>query len=306
MKEARLRFCQEHKDWTLEDWKNVIWTDETLVCLSHRRGGVRVWRTKADKYDPTVVRPRWHGASEFMFWGCFSYDKKGPCHIWKPETAQERKAAQKQIDKLNKELEPALKAEWELNQRMERLRITQNVPGPKPQWKMNAENGALVRTKGKGGIDWWRYQQVILKPKLIPFALECMKDHPHTIVQEDKAPSHASKYQHSVFSFHKIARLFWPGNSPDLNMIEPCWPHMKRRTTRKGPPTNRKDAEKVWRQCWAELEQGRIQRWIERIVRHVRQVNDLYGDNNYREGSTEESVDSRKARWQARARRNYS
>ena len=80
---------------------------------------------------------------------------------------------------------------------------------------------------------------------------------------------------------------------------------MKRITTRKGPPTNRKDAEKVWRKCWRELEQGRIQRWIERIVRHVKQVNDLHGDNNYREGSTEESVDSRKARWEARARRNY-
>lgn len=89
MKAARLKFCQDHKDWTLEDWKdwkNVTWTDETSVCLGHRRGSVRVWRTKQDRYDPTVVRPRWHGASEFMFWGCFSYDKKGPCHIWKPET----------------------------------------------------------------------------------------------------------------------------------------------------------------------------------------------------------------------------
>jgi transposase len=102
---------------------------------------------------------------------------------------------------------------------------------------MNAENGALVRTKGKGGIDWWRYQQSILKPKLIPFALKCMKNRPSTIVQEDKVSSHASKYQHSVFSFHKVARLFWPGNSPDLNMTEPCWPYMKRRATRKGPGT---------------------------------------------------------------------
>lgn len=79
-------------------------------------------------------------------------------------------------------MELALKAEWELNHRIERLRIRGNVPGPKPKWKMNAENGALVRTKGKGGIDWWRYQQVILKPKLIPFALKCIKDRPGTIV----------------------------------------------------------------------------------------------------------------------------
>jgi hypothetical protein len=53
------------------------------------------------------------------------------------------------------------------------------------------------------------------------------------------------------------------------------------------------------------LEQGRIQRWIERIMRHVKQINDLSGDNNYREGSSKESIDSRKARREARARRNY-
>jgi hypothetical protein len=91
----------------------------------------------------------------------------------------------------------------------------------------------IVREKGKGGIDWWRYQQVILKPKLIPFALECIKDRPGTIVQEDKAPAHASRCQDAVFSISKVARLFWCGNSPDLNMIESCWPYMKRKTTAK-------------------------------------------------------------------------
>jgi hypothetical protein len=80
---------------------------------------------------------------------------------------------------------------------------------------------------------------------------------------------------------------------------------MKRKTTAKGPPTNRKDAEKVWLKCLKELEQGRIQRWSEHIVQHVKKVNDLLGDNNYQEGSTEEPIDSRKARWAERACRNY-
>ena len=29
----RLEWCKEYKDWTLEDWKNVIWSDETSVTL---------------------------------------------------------------------------------------------------------------------------------------------------------------------------------------------------------------------------------------------------------------------------------
>ena len=31
MKEARWNWYLAYKDWTMEDWKNVIWTDETSV-----------------------------------------------------------------------------------------------------------------------------------------------------------------------------------------------------------------------------------------------------------------------------------
>ena len=39
-----------------------------------------------------------------MFWGCFSYDKKGSCHIWKTETKKEKKEkkeAQADVDFIN-------------------------------------------------------------------------------------------------------------------------------------------------------------------------------------------------------------
>ena len=121
-----------------------------------------------------------------MFWGSFSYNKKGLYHIQKPETAAEKKQAKVQIDKMNIELKPELQAAQELETSMRRLAL-HGVRGPKPKFKITKENSAITREKGKGGINWWRYQQVILKPKLIPFALECMKDRPNTIVQEDKA-----------------------------------------------------------------------------------------------------------------------
>lgn len=41
-------------------------------------------------------------------------------------------------------------------------------------------------------------------------------------VQEDSAPVHAFKYQEKVFSMWVIIGLLWPGNSSDLNAIEPC------------------------------------------------------------------------------------
>jgi hypothetical protein len=86
MKKERLDFCLAHKDWTLEDWKNVIFSDETSVVLCCRRGGYRIWRRSYEALVKSAIRERWKGYSEFMFWGCFTYDRKGPYHCWLPET----------------------------------------------------------------------------------------------------------------------------------------------------------------------------------------------------------------------------
>lgn len=67
MRKKRLAFALSHRDWTLEDWKAVIWTDETSIILGHRRGANRVWRRSWECYDPTVIRRRFKNASEFMF-----------------------------------------------------------------------------------------------------------------------------------------------------------------------------------------------------------------------------------------------
>ncbi len=96
-----------------------------------------------------------------------------------------------------------------------------NKAGPKPKWKWDQNHDKVVR-KGKGGIDWYRYQKEILLPKLIPFARECMIDRSDTLVQEDKASAHASKHQDVIFMNASILRLLWSANSPDLNAIESC------------------------------------------------------------------------------------
>ena len=59
---------------------------------------------------------------------------------------------------------------------------------------------------------------------------------------------------------------------------------MKRRTTEKCVPRTRKEAEKAWTKCWKDLSQAGIQRWIERIPRHIAEVIRLKGGNEYREG----------------------
>ena len=91
-----------------------------------------------------------------MFQGCFLYNKKGPCYIWQPEIVIERKKAQAVINKLNKELKPCMREEWELNMGIRRIGL-RNLPGLKLGWKFTKVTGKLVRNQGYGGINWWRY-----------------------------------------------------------------------------------------------------------------------------------------------------
>ena len=153
---ARLKFALDHEAWELEDWKRVIWTDETSVILGQRRGAIRLWRDPHEAYEKSTIRNRFKGFSEFMWWSCFSYDNKGPWHLWKKETAQERKIADKHLEELNVALEPLMRAQWEISTGVQRLRLHGQPQGKKPQWKWNKKNGKLVRDS-KGGIDWYRY-----------------------------------------------------------------------------------------------------------------------------------------------------
>jgi len=221
-----------------------------------------------------------------MFWGSFTYDMKGPCHIWDDETEAEKKASQAELDALNRDNEAKCRQEWEVTTGMRRLAL-KNLPGKRPQWKFTKKTGKLVRESKKGGIDWYRYGKVIVEGKIIPFAKTVKQRYGDAYVQEDKAPSHAHKTQKEVYNLHDVKRLLWPGNSPDLNMIEPCWYWMKRKTTVRGAPRTTKKMRAAWLKAWNDLPQRQIQAWIERIIRHIKEVIRLEGGNEYREDRTD-------------------
>ena len=69
-------------------------------------------------------------------------------------------------------------------------------------------------------------------------------------MQENKAPSHVAEYQQEVFNFCKVVCLLWPGNSPDLNAIEPLWFWMKRRTTSHSSNDKLGVMKQKWKDCW--------------------------------------------------------
>ena len=38
-----------------------------------------------------------------MFWACFTYDHKGPCHIYYPETDEQKAVNEERIERLSEE-----------------------------------------------------------------------------------------------------------------------------------------------------------------------------------------------------------
>ncbi len=60
-RKRRLQFTQAHQNWTIEDWKNVAWSDESWFLLRHSDGRVRIWRKEHESMDPSclvsVVQP---------------------------------------------------------------------------------------------------------------------------------------------------------------------------------------------------------------------------------------------------------
>jgi transposase len=287
-KKERLDWCLVYENWELEDWKNVIFSDETAVQLGGTRGKRRVWRLPGEAYNKHCIRRRWKGFSEFMFWGCFSYEKRGPCHIWEKETVQQKKDRKADLDTRNSLIEKANKQKWEKQQR-KWLREWTKAYGRKPGgvrkvWKYNEETGAFVVKNRRGGINWYRYQKEILIAKLLPFAKECQKDRPKTIVQEDNAPAHKSHYQQEVYNLWKIMKMLWPSNSPDLNAIKRLWYYMKRETTKRGPTSNGKKLRARWEKCWEGIPQAKIQEWIEAIPHYIKEIIRLEGGNEYKEG----------------------
>ncbi len=50
-RKRRIQFTQTHQNKTIEDWKNVAWSDESRFLLWHSDGRVRIWRKEHESMD---------------------------------------------------------------------------------------------------------------------------------------------------------------------------------------------------------------------------------------------------------------
>jgi transposase/uncharacterized protein (DUF2267 family) len=70
----RLAWCKAHRGWTIDDWKRVIWSDETKINRFNSDGRVWAWIRDGEKPQPKHVKVTVkHGGGSIMLWSALTY-----------------------------------------------------------------------------------------------------------------------------------------------------------------------------------------------------------------------------------------
>lgn len=74
----RLEWAERHASWTLDDWKRVIWTDESKINRFGSDGRVWVWKKAGEGLNDRLVEGTVKfGGGNIMIWGCMFWDGVG-------------------------------------------------------------------------------------------------------------------------------------------------------------------------------------------------------------------------------------
>ncbi|GFV95576.1 transposable element Tcb1 transposase [Trichonephila clavipes] len=74
----RRQWCDERRMWAAE-WNEVVFTDESRICLQHHDGRIRVWRHRGEKMiNSCVMHHHTDPAPGIMVWGGVGYHSHTP------------------------------------------------------------------------------------------------------------------------------------------------------------------------------------------------------------------------------------
>lgn len=68
-KAKRLAWAMAHRDWTLEDWRHIIWTDESYIRLNGKGGRVWITRHVGEEFHEDCLVPKFQNKNSVMIWG---------------------------------------------------------------------------------------------------------------------------------------------------------------------------------------------------------------------------------------------
>src|SRR5215471_5552324 len=79
-RKARMDFALAHQDWTVEDWKKVVWSDETKINRLESDGRKWVWKKAGEGLSDRLVKGtnlKKFGGGSLMMWGCMTWEGVG-------------------------------------------------------------------------------------------------------------------------------------------------------------------------------------------------------------------------------------
>jgi transposase len=78
---ARLEFAKKYRNWTIMDWKRVLWSDESKICLNGSDGRRWTWKRAGERLKPNNVKQTIKFDKSLMVWGCFSANGIGEIRV---------------------------------------------------------------------------------------------------------------------------------------------------------------------------------------------------------------------------------
>lgn len=77
----RLKWAHEHKNWTVEQWARVLWSDESKISIFGTPGVHYIRRRTKEELNPDCLVPTMKHPVHIMIWGCMSSKGVGRLHI---------------------------------------------------------------------------------------------------------------------------------------------------------------------------------------------------------------------------------
>ncbi len=72
-KKQRLDFAKRYQNWTVEDWKRVVWPDKSKINRLGSDGRKWCWKTPGSQLHTNQVTPTVkYGNGSIMIWGCMT------------------------------------------------------------------------------------------------------------------------------------------------------------------------------------------------------------------------------------------
>ncbi|GFW71537.1 transposase domain containing protein [Trichonephila clavipes] len=69
-RQQRLSWAREHRDWSLDQWERVAWSDESRFVIHHADGHIRIRRLPGKQLLPQcTVGHKMAGGGRNMLWG---------------------------------------------------------------------------------------------------------------------------------------------------------------------------------------------------------------------------------------------